>query len=114
MTSEIDFIGQLYQRFNARDIDALLSTMSEDVIWANGMEGGYVHGRSGVRDYWTRQWAMIDPHVDPIDVSVGSSGEILVKVQQVIYDRNGRLLSNKSVGHVFLVENGLIKRFDIR
>lgn len=114
MTSEIEFIKRLYRRFNERDMNALLSTMSEDVVWANGMEGGYVHGRERVRDYWTRQWAMIVPRVDPIDVSVGPGGEILVKVQQVIHDRNGQLLSNKTVGHFFVVDNGLIKRFDIR
>lgn len=114
MTSEIDFINQLYRRFNSRDIEALLSTMSDDVVWANGMEGGYVHGRVGVRDYWTRQWAMIDPRVDPIDVSVGVHGEILVTVQQVVRDLNGRIISNKTVGHVFLLKKGLIRHFDIR
>jgi ketosteroid isomerase-like protein len=114
MTSEIEFIKRLYERFNARDIEALLSSMSEDVVWANGMEGGYVHGRDGVRDYWTRQWAMISPRVDPIDVSVGSVGEILAEVQQVVHDLNGQLLAHKMVVHVFLVEGGMIKRFDIR
>ena len=111
---DIEFIKQLYDRFNARDIEALLSSMSDDVIWANGMEGGYVHGRDGVRDYWTRQWAMIDPRVDPIDFAVGSDGEILVEVQQVVRDLNGQLLANKRVGHKFRVERGLVKRFDIR
>jgi len=57
---------------------------------------------------------MIDPRVDPIDCSVGSDDEILVEVQQVVRDLNGRLLANKMVGHIFLVEGGLIKRFDIR
>jgi len=23
-------------------------------MWANGMEGGHVHGHDGVRNYWTR------------------------------------------------------------
>src|SRR5215471_20101865 len=114
MANEVDIIKRLYERFNARDIEALLSSMSEDVVWANGMEGGHVHGRDGVRDYWTRQWAMIDPRVDPIDVSVRSKGEILVEVQQVVHDVNGQLLAHKTVVHVFLLEGGLIKRFDIR
>jgi hypothetical protein len=30
------------------------------------MEGGYVHGREGVREYWTRQWAIVGPHVEPL------------------------------------------------
>ena len=28
--------------------------MHKDVIWANGMEGGHVHGRDQVRSYWTQ------------------------------------------------------------
>jgi ketosteroid isomerase-like protein len=114
MAKEIEFIKQLYERFNARDLEALLSSMSEDVVWANGMEGGYIHGRDGVRDYWTRQWAMIDPRVDPIDVRVGSNGEIFVKVQQVVRDLAGQVLANRTVIHVFLVEGIVIKHFEIR
>ncbi len=114
MTSDIEFIERLYERFNARDIEALLSTMSEDVIWANGMEGGHVHGREGVRSYWARQWAMIDPRVEPIKSSLGAYGEIVVEVHQVVRDLNGELLSDKVVCHVFQMESGVIKRFDIR
>ncbi len=114
MASETEFIKQLYARFNARDIEALLSSMSEDVIWANGMEGGYVHGREGVRRYWTRQWAMIDPRVEPINSSIGANGEIVVEVHQVVRDLKGQLLADKMVGHIFQMENGVIKRFDIR
>jgi hypothetical protein len=88
--------------------------MADDVSWANGMEGGYVCGREGVRCYWTRQWAMIDPRVEPIDFSVGANGEIVVKVRQVVRDLNGHLLGDKMVGHTFQMESGLIKRFDIR
>ena len=40
-----------YTAFNARDIDTILSWMHPDVEWANGMEGGYVHGHDGVRAY---------------------------------------------------------------
>ena len=88
--------------------------MHDDVIWANGMEGGRVHGRDEVRSYWTRQWTILDPHVEPVEFSFGSGGEIVVEVHQVVRDRSGNLLDDKMVGHVFRVENGLIKRFDIR
>ena len=87
--------------------------MSEHVTWANGMEGGHVHGREGVRSYWVRQWAMIDPRVEPIK-STSNANEIVVEVHQVVCDRNGEVLSEKVVCHVFQMENGSIKRFDIR
>ncbi len=114
MSGEDQILKRLYERFNARDMDALLAMMRPDVVWANGMEGGYVHGRAGVRDYWTRQWALVDPHVDPIDFSTGEDGEIEVEVHQVVRDLKGHVLADKIVGHAFHIEDGLIRRFDIR
>jgi hypothetical protein len=73
-----------------------------------------VHGHDGVRRYWTRQWAMIDPHVEPMDFSVASDGEITVAIRQTVRDPSGKLLADTKVGHVFRLEDGLIKRFDIR
>jgi hypothetical protein len=39
---------------------------------------------------------------------------VVVEVHQVVRDLNGNLLADKVVGHVFRIENRLIKRFDIR
>ena len=114
MPDEMEFLKRLYDRFNARDMEKLLAAMQEEVIWANGMEGGYVHGREGVRSYWTRQWAVIDPHVEPVEFSTGPQGEIIVEVHQIVRDLNGTLLTDKLVGHVFRLEKGLVQRFDIR
>ena len=113
MPDEVELLKRLYDWFNARDVEALLAAMHEDVIWANGMEGGHVHGREGVRGYWTRQWAMIDPHVEPLEFSKGPEGEIVIEVHQVVRDLNGNLLADKLVRHVFRMEAGLVRRFDI-
>ena len=40
--------------------------MHPDVDWPNGMEGGREHGHAAVRDYWTRQFGLIDSHVEPL------------------------------------------------
>ena len=114
MPDEVEFLKRLYERFNARDMETVLLAMHHDVIWANGMEGGHVHGRDGVRRYWSRQWAMIDPHVEPVAFSSGADGVITVEVHQVVRDLNGGLLADKMVGHIFRIENGLVRRFDIR
>jgi nuclear transport factor 2 (NTF2) superfamily protein len=113
MSGEIELLTRLYDRFNARDMEGVLAAMHQGVIWANGMEGGYVHGRDAVRSYWTRQWTMLDPRVDPVEFSTGTEGEIVVDVHQVVRDVNGTRLVDKMVGHVFRIENGLIRRFDI-
>lgn len=114
MSNNVELLKRLYERFNARDIETVLATMHEDVLWANGMEGGYVRGREGVRRYWTRQWAMIDPHVEPIGFSTGPDEEVVVDVHQIVLDLTGNLLSDQRVGHKYWIEDGLITRFDIR
>jgi hypothetical protein len=114
MPDEVEVLKRLYDRFNARDMETLLSAMQEHVIWANGMEGGHVHGREGLRSYWTRQWAMIDPHVEPVEFSRGPEGEVVVEVRSVVRDLNGNLVADQLVGHVFRLDNGLVQRFDIR
>ena len=59
MPSDTEILEHMYDRFNARDMEAVLATMHRDVVWANGMEGGHVYGHNGVREYWTRQWAKL-------------------------------------------------------
>jgi hypothetical protein len=109
-----EFLTGIYEKFNARDMETVLAAMTEDVVWANGTEGGHVHGRDGVRSYWTRQWAMVDPRVDPVGFSTGPDGEVIVEVHQVVHDLEGKLLADLMVGHIFRLEDGRIKRFDIR
>ena len=114
MSDRQGLLKRVYDSFNARDMETVLAAMHEDVAWANGMEGGHVHGRNGVRSYWTRQWAMIDPHVEPVSFSTTPGGEVVVEVHQIVRDLQGDVLVDQMVGHIFRFENGLIKRFDIR
>jgi ketosteroid isomerase-like protein len=114
MSSEVEFLKQVYEWFNARDVERVLAGMHEDVMWANGMEGGYVHGREGVRSYWKRQWEMVDPTVEPVSFAKGSNDEVTVEVHQTVLDLEGKVLLDHMVGHIFWLEDGLIKRFDIR
>jgi ketosteroid isomerase-like protein len=114
MPDDVELLRRVYVLFNRRDIESVLAAMHPDVVWANGMEGGHVHGRDEVRSYWKRQWAIIDPHVEPVEISPNGKGEVAVKVHQVVRDLKGNLLADRLVIHVFQVRNGLIQRFDIR
>ena len=114
MSIDVALLEQIYQRFNVRDIEAVLAALHSDVTWANGMEGGHLHGREAVRSYWTRQWATIDPHVQPTRFPTGAEGEIVVEVHQTVRDLQGAVLVDQMVGHIFRIENGVITRFDIR
>jgi ketosteroid isomerase-like protein len=114
MNDDMELLRRLYALFNGRDIEGVLAAMHSDVVWANGKEGGHVHGRDEVRSYWQRQWGMIDPHVEPVEISPSGDGEVIVTAHQVVHDLNGNLVADKRVTHVFQVRNGLIERFDIR
>ncbi len=112
-SAEHDLLKAAYRNFNARHIDKLLASLHPDVEWANGWEGGHVHGRDAVRAYWTRQWQVLDPHVEPIDIEPGENGSHLVKVHQVVRNRQGALLADTLVYHSYRFAEGMIARMDI-
>ncbi|MGH7859454.1 MAG: nuclear transport factor 2 family protein [Candidatus Binatia bacterium] len=114
MYPERRLLEELYRAFNARDIDAALAAMHPDVDWPNGMDGGRVHGRSAVRDYWTRQWTVIDPHVEPLGFEIDEAGRTVVRVQQTIRNPAGRVLKDEVVEHAYELEDDLIRRMDSR
>jgi hypothetical protein len=103
-----------YAAFNARDIDGALALMHADVDWPNGMEGGRERGHDAVRAYWTRQFGLIDSHVEPVGFSEDDEGRIVVDVDQVVRDRDGAVLSERRVQHVYALRDGLVARMDIR
>ena len=121
MDDDVKVLERIYDRFNARDIDGVLTVLTDDVAWANGMDGGHVHGREAVREYWTRQWTMVSPHVEPVSFTEAADSSIVVEVKQVIRDLEGKPLpdqthglKDKTVGHVFRLREGKVIRFDIR
>ena len=121
MDQHIATLKHLYERFNARDIDGVLAALADNVAWANGMDGGHEHGRAAVREYWTRQWAIVSPRVEPVSFEQLADGSVLVKVQQTIRDLEGRPLQDqahglhdKLVGHLFHFHVGKVTRFDIQ
>lgn len=103
-----------YDLFNRRDSDAALAGMTADVDWPNGMEGGYVHGHDAVRDYWTRQWGIIDPRVEPQGMVLEDDGRVAVTVLQVVRDLAGTVLTERIVVHLYRLREGLVAHMEIR
>lgn len=87
--------------------------MTEDVAWANGWQGDHVHGHDEVRAYWLRQWAAIDPHVEPRAITTDPSGRVHVEVEQTVRDLDGNLLASAIVEHIYTMRSGSVARFDI-
>ena len=109
-----ELLTQTYREFNARNIDAVLATLHPEVDWPNGMEGGRVQGHEAVRAYWTRQWGMINPHVEPLGFTTDEAGRTVVEVHQVVRDLAGNLIKDAVIEHVYVIEDDLIKHMEIR
>ena len=108
-----ELLRTLYAAFNARDIDAALAGMTDDVDWPNAWEGGRVHGKDAMRSYWTRQWAEIDPRVEPVETADLGDGRVAVAVEQTVLDLDGGLIAKSSVRHVYAFRGGLVARMDV-
>ena len=106
-------IHRAYDAFNIRDIDAVLSLMHEDVLWPNGWEGGYVKGHDEVRDYWTRQWKVLNPTVTPVSFKERADGKMQVLVHQVVKDIQDKVIFDGNIHHTYLIKDELIKSMEI-
>ena len=109
-----ELLTAVYAAFNARDVDTVLEHMQPDVEWPNGWEGGYVHGREAVREYWERQWAELNPHVEPVDFDTEKDGRTAVTVHSVVRDLDGNVVFDGMIEHVYTIEGGLIRHMEIR
>ncbi|MBG8552014.1 nuclear transport factor 2 family protein [Hymenobacter sp. BT594] len=108
-----DLISKAYAAFNARDIDAALTTMHPEVQWPKAFEGGYVSGHNEIRNYWTRQWAEINPTVEPTGFTERPDGTLEIAVHQIVKDLQGAVLFDGTVKHIYTVQEGLLRRMDI-
>ena len=113
MSSNQQFLQNLYEAFNKREIETIISLMHPDVKWANGMEGGFVYGRDQVREYWRKQFEIIQGQLEPLDYETDENNRNIVTVQLVVRDLEGNLLLEKTVQQIFTIENGLISLFEI-
>ncbi|MGZ4165558.1 MAG: nuclear transport factor 2 family protein [Solirubrobacteraceae bacterium] len=109
-----ELLRTIYAAFNARDIEAVLAAMTDDVDWPNAWEGGRLRGHEAVRDYWTRQWAAIDPHVEPVAIEPREGRRVAVEVEQVVRDLAGEVVAAGTVVHVYEMRDGLVARMDVQ
>lgn len=108
-----ELLQSAYDAFNERDLDFLLFLLHPDVDWPNGMEGGRVRGHEGVREYWTRQWDVIDPIVKPQRFESLPDGRIIVHVHQVVRDLEGKVILDRTVQHIYRLDGAQILSMEI-
>jgi ketosteroid isomerase-like protein len=107
-------LANMYAAFNRRDVNAVLAAMRPDVVWPNGWEGGTVLGHDQVREYWRHQWGELDPTVVPTAYTDRSDGRTAVTVHQVVRDKQGALLTDQQLVHIYRFVHGLVSDMEIR
>ena len=114
VAAEVELLHRAYAAFNRREIESVLALMHADVDWPNGMEGGRVPGTGAVREYWRRQFEVVDSHVEPKSFTTEADGRIAVHVHQIVHDKAGKQLGDQMVQHVYEIRDGLIRSMEIQ
>lgn len=113
MSSNKQFLQNLYEAFNKREIETIISVMHPDVKWANGVEGGFVYGRDAVREYWTDQYKVIQVQLEALRFETDENSRNVVTAHQIVRDLQGNLLADATIQQIFTIENGLISLYEI-
>ncbi len=113
MNTNQQFLQNLYDAFNKREIETIISFMQPDVKWANGVEGGFVYGHDAVREYWTNQFKNIQPELETLKFETDENNRNIVTVHQIIKDLQGNVLIDVTVHQIFTIANGLISLYEI-
>ena len=113
MSSNQQFLQNLYEAFNKGEIETIISVMHPDVKWANGVEGGFVYGRDAVREYWTNQYKVIQVQLETLKFETDKNNRNVVTVHQIVRDLQGNLLADATIQQIFTIKNGLISLYEI-
>ena len=108
IATDVELLRRVYAAFNAREVETVLAAMHPDVDWPNGMEGGRVRGHQAVREYWTRQWDIVDPIVKPQRFELLPDGRIVVHVHQLVRDLDGKVIMERMVQHIYRLDGAQI------
>jgi hypothetical protein len=112
-TANQQFLQNMYDAFNRRDIETAVAKMHPNVKWANGQAGGFVYGRDGVREYWTNQFKQIQPEIEILKFELDDQNRSVVTVHLIVKDFDGNTLAEMQVHQIFTIEGGLISLYEI-
>ena len=113
MSEHQQFLQNLYDAFNRREIETIILSMRSDVKWANGLEGGFVYGREQVREYWTDQFKNIQPELETLKFERAENNRNVVTVHQIVRDLQGNVLADATFHQIFTIKDGLSSLYEI-
>lgn len=104
------FLEAVFRCFNAREIDVLLSMMSDGVEWPDVANNAVLSDKAWIRRYWTAKFEVADPSVQPsMFEHVGD--DVVVRVRQRVDGLRGEVIVPPTVVfHRYSFSGELISR----
>ncbi|GAA3625719.1 nuclear transport factor 2 family protein [Kineosporia mesophila] len=105
-----------YRCFNGRDVEGLLSMMTDDVEWPDLPGGRVLRGKDEIREYWQGQFAVSDPQAVPTDFEPGATDdEIVAVVEHEVRGLGGEVLADQyELRHRYWFRDGLVRRMVVQ
>lgn len=109
-----NIIGKVYQAFNNKNIEMILSLLHTSAQLPGGWNGEVVEGHDELRDFLSTQWLVITLNVKPLSIKQNGEGNVEATVHEVIKDTEGKITRDEIVRHVYTFEDDLIKRLIVQ
>jgi ketosteroid isomerase-like protein len=105
-------LTRLYEAFNRKDVDAVVSFLHPDVSWPNLFGEGRLQGPDAMRRMWREQFTAINPEATPVAFTTLPDGRIQVEIAYVVRTLDGKLFTEEMATNIFRFEDGLIISMD--
>ncbi len=105
-------LDRFYDAYQRQDLPAILDLVDNQINWPDAWEGGRVVGRRAFTDYMRRQFNAVHPLIVATHFEDLPDGKVRVEVHQSIEDREGNILVETEVSHIFTFVDHLIVRVD--
>lgn len=103
-------LERAYLLFNARDVNALLAMMTDDIEWPDVANGVVLRDKDAIRSYWEGQFAVADPQVQPTEF-IPVEDDLVAVVDQRVLDRRGEPITALTVVfHRYSFRDELVRR----
>jgi hypothetical protein len=105
-------LTRLYEAFNRKDIEAVISALHPDVSWPNLFGEGRLQGHEAMRRMWLEQFAKIDPEATPIRFLPQADGSLTVLISYVVRTLDGKVFTEEISTNTYRFKDGKVIGMD--
>jgi hypothetical protein len=106
-------IKKAYEAFNSQDIKSAITTFHENIEFQKEFNGNYLKNQNQIIEHWTNGWKEFSVKDKPINIIERTDNKFEVTVHQIVKDKQGKILSDGILKHIFTIQDNLLLRLDI-